>query len=144
MNNKNDSAFEALIEARKITNYNDEVIAEHEREIKRLQNKKCADEHNECILAVNYFTAEKIKELCDRSNRVLKCDDINPEHYIQLFSDISNVKIEDIDFLIDRQKELDEAEKTLDNIKNDLKEKTSDGFLLSLAEILLGGKTNDD
>ena len=138
-----DSAFERLLEARQETNSNDIAIAEHEKEINKLKNKKIEDERKEHILAANYFTPEKICELHEKTVLLLKCDDFNQDDYVAIFSNSTSIQRKDIEFLINRQEELYEMEKKLDNTKLNTKEKKLNEFWLALAETLLGGNAND-
>lgn len=138
-----DRAFEKLLEARKETDANDIAIAEHEKEINKLKNKKIEDERKEHVLAANYFTPEKIRELHEKTIRLLKCDDFNQDDYVLIFSNSTSIERKDIEFLMNRQEELYEMEKKLDNTKLNTKEEKLNGFWLTLAEILHGGNDND-
>ncbi len=147
MNNKiknEDSAFDALLEIRQQRASNLKAIAEHQREINKIEGKDIADQRTERVFAANYFTADKIRELHKRTLEVLKCDDFDQDFYIDLFSNSSTIDDRYIDFLVNRKKELDEFEQTFDNIKGDLKVNKSSDFLLTLAEIFRGGSANDD
>lgn len=118
-------AFSILIESLDELNLNDIHIGELEREIKRYEKKKEADFRTTLIAAVNYFTKEKITELHTASVELLKCDDFDAEEYISRFSDISTVSLKDIDFLIQRQREIDSFETNLNNTNQSPRKKQS-------------------
>ena len=104
-------------------------------------------ERKECVLAANYFTKEKIKELHSKSLSLLKTNDFDEDEYIRLFSSSSTISIDCIDFLIAREKEIKDIESVLASNEiqctNNKKNRTS-GFRTALADILMGGGRNND
>ena len=138
---KYNRAFSILLESLDELNSNDIHIGELEREIKRWEKKKETDLRTTLIAAVNFFTKEKIIELHTASVELLKCDDFDAEKYISRFSDISTVKREDIDFLIQRQREISSFEINLNSTDQPSKKKTK---LSRLADTFLKGGANND
>lgn len=139
-----DSAFEALLEAIEETNHNDIAIAQYQKEICKLNNKKEANARTERILATRYFTNEKINEIHQKSVDLLNCNDFDQEEYAQIFSDISNVERKHISFLVHRQQEINEVEFKINSSCKDSKNKKINNLLIALADIFSGGDSNDD
>ena len=106
--------LDALIE----TNSNDILIGQHKREIERLKNKNKEDTRKARIAAANYFTSERIAELHKKSVDLLRCNDFDEDEYIRIFSDISTIEITHVDFLIQRQHEIDFLESCLNEDPN--------------------------
>ena len=136
---KYNRAFSILIESLDELNSNDIHIGELEREIKRWEKKK--DLRTTLIAAVNFFTKEKITELHTASVELLKCDDFDVEEYISRFSDISTVNLGDIDFLLQRQREINSFEINLNSSNQSQRERTK---LSRLADTFLKGGANND
>lgn len=138
---KYNRAFSILIESIDELNSNDIHIGELEREIERWEKKKETDLRTTLIAAVNFFTKEKITELHTASVELLKCDDFDVEEYIARFSDISTVNRGDIDFLLQRQREINSFEMNLNSPNQPQGKKTK---LSRLADTFLKGGANND
>lgn len=134
-------AFSILIKSLDELNLNDIRIGELEREIEQWKRKKKEDLRTTYIAAANFFTKEKISELHAKSVELLKCDDFSEEEYISRFSDISKVGLEDIDFLLQRQREIDSFEAALNGTDQTPSRKTK---LSKLADTLMKGGANND
>ena len=141
---KHSRALSVLLEAIEETNSNDILIGEHKREIERLENKKEKDTRKTRIVAANYFTSERIAELHEKSIKLLRCNDFNENEYIQIFSDISTIGIEHIDFLVQRQSEIEDFEASLNNTLDDKPVPTKKTAMTTLADIFMKGGANDD
>ena len=72
---------------------------------------------------------------------MLKCDDFDVEEYISRFSDISTVNLGDIDFLLQRQREINSFEINLNSSNQSQRERTK---LSRLADTFLKGGANND
>lgn len=138
---KYNRAFSILIESLDELNLNDIHIGEYERKIKQYEKKKKADLRRTFIAAVNFFTKEKINELHTDSVELLKCDDFEVQDYISRFSSISTVRLKDIDFLIERQREINDFKTNLNDTDQSVKKKTK---LSILADTILKGGANND
>lgn len=106
-------ALSILLAAIEETNSNDILIGEHKREIERLENKKEKDIRKTRIAAAIYFTRERIIDLHERSVNLLRCNDFDENEYIRIFSDISTIERAHIDFLVQRQSEIEDFEASL-------------------------------
>ena len=140
---KQSRALSVLLEAIEETNSNDILIGEHKREIERLENKKEKDIRRTRIAAANYFTRERIIELHERSVNLLRCNDFDENEYIQIFSDISTIEIAHIDFLVQRQGEIEAFEASL-NKDLDKPVQIKKTPMTTLAGIFMKGGANDD
>lgn len=137
-----DRAFSLLLDAIEEMNSNSIKIGEHEKEIERLRKKQEEELRAAFIIAANCFTREKIIEIHKKSVELLKCNDFNEDEYIQLFSDISRLEYRHIDFLIQRQNEINFHEFKLNDEHDPTQDKKS--FISTLADILKKGGANDD
>lgn len=140
---KQSRALSVLLEAIEETNSNDILIGERKREIERLENKKEKEIRRTRIAAANYFTRERIIELHERSVNLLRCNDFDENEYIQIFSDISTIEIAHIDFLVQRQGEIEAFEASL-NKDLDKPVQIKKTLMTTLADIFMKGGANDD
>ncbi len=137
---KYNRAFTILIESLDELYSNDIHIGEHEREIILLKKKKSSDLRSVLIAASNYFTEEKIAELHKLSVELLKCNDFSAEEYISRFSDISKVRLEDVDFLTQRQREIESFKARLNRTDQTPRKQTK---LSILADAFMKGGANN-
>lgn len=94
-------------------------------------------------LAANYFTEEKIRELCKKTIDILKCKDLDENKYINEFSDSRNIEFDDIIFLLHREEELKRMEDELNQEPIQQKSPKEASFWGKLVDILGRGNTND-
>lgn len=140
---KQSRALSILLEAIEETNTNDIRIGELQREIEKLENKKRRDIRKSQIAAANYFTRERIIFIHDKSVSLLRCNDFDENEYIRIFSDISTIKREHIDFLVQRQREIDDTEASF-NKDLDKPAQSKKTIMTTLADIFMKGGANDD
>lgn len=136
-------ALSILLAAIEETNSNDILIGEHKREIERLENKKEKDIRKTRIAAAIYFTRERIIDLHERSVNLLRCNDFDENEYIRIFSDISTIERAHIDFLVQRQSEIENFEASL-NKDLDKPVQSKKTPMTTLADIFMRGGANDD
>jgi len=136
-----DRAFELLLQAIEETNEDERRIGEYTKEISKLEEKKKKDTKKANVMAAHYFSEEKISELHKKTVELLKDDDFNEQEYIEEFSDISKIETEHVNFLIERQRELESFEK---DFSNELEEPPSNNKMVKIANILLKGGANND
>lgn len=116
-------------------------IAEHEKTIKGLNDEKGKKERKILIHAARYFTKEKIIELKKKSEEELHSYDIDEVDLIEQFSDLNKLKYNTVIFLTEREDELNEEAKTLEDIENRKGKKST----LDMIDFLFrkGGKNYD-
>ena len=85
----------------------------------------------------------RIIELHERSVNLLRCNDFDENEYIQIFSDISTIEIAHIDFLVQRQGEIEAFEASL-NKDLDKPVQIKKTPMTTLADIFMKGGANDD
>lgn len=142
-NKNNDRNFELILNYIKMQKNNNIVIGEREKEIAKLQNDNERLFGKLRIASANYFTKEKIAELHQKTVDLLKTNDFDEQMYIDLFSDSSTIRYENIDFLVERQKSIEQFEQ-LKDCNNQTRHKKSAGLLNKLANILMKDGTPND
>ena len=118
-----DRAYKALLEAIERRNNDNVCIGELERELSKLKKKREQDINEERVLAANYFTEEIISDIHEKSIVELKKDDFNTDDYIKIFSDVSTIKTENVDFLVQRQEQINYFEKKFRMFESEEEEK---------------------
>ena len=87
------------------------------------------------IIAANYYTPELIEKIYEQSVSILKVKDFDPEVYKERFSDIEKITLSDIEFLNDKQAEIQKALKMLSE-KNDVRKEYKP--LIDFTNMVLG------
>lgn len=111
----NDIALLSMLEARADMNDDDRQMAELARKFELCETKKEHDFKRLRQYAAIYFNKEKISELHRLDVDLLKSEDFNEEDYIKKFSDATKIKLDDINFLIDIENNINEVRKKLDS-----------------------------
>lgn len=129
-----------------IDDYNDNnvQIGKEKKKIYELQSENERILREISIFAANYFTKEKIIDLHTKSVEILSCNDFDEEDYINLFSDISTVKIDHIIFLFDRQKEIEKYRGVLFEDNDYCDDKKSFNVLTWFADLFRNGGGEND
>lgn len=113
----NDIALLSMLEVMEIVNEDDKQIAEIARQLELNKSKKENDIKRLCQYAANYYTKEKISELHRLDKDVLKSSDFNEEDYIKKFSDATQINVDDINFLMEIEKNIIEVQEKLNSNK---------------------------
>lgn len=93
-----------------------QIIEDDDNIIAELSRKRADDVRKAKIKAANVFTPEFISEIVLQSSDLLKCNDMDENKLIDIFSDISKLAEGDIAFLIERAKLIEQIEsETNDN-----------------------------
>lgn len=132
----NSRALLFLLDALKEVESNEILIGEQEKKLAQLKNKNQDSIRTACIMAVNYFTAEKNTELHEKSISLLGCDDFDANEYIHIFSDISKLELHHIEFLLQRKEEIDSIQEKLNSNVDSISSKKKFPMNL-LADILM-------
>lgn len=142
----NNKAFCFLLQALQDLDSNEICIGEQEKKLAKLKIHAQELLRNIRIMAINYFTAEKIIELHEKSVRLLGCDDFDADEYIHLFSEISKLELCHIDFLLRRKEEIDSTEEKLNSNAGSIfsKEKKKKLLVNFFCNNRWGSSANDD
>ena len=87
-----------------------QIIEDDDNIIAELSRKRADDVRKAKIKAANVFTPEFISEIVLQSSDLLKCNDMDENKLIDIFSDISKLAEGDIAFLIERAKLIEQIE----------------------------------
>ena len=96
----------------KLSEMKQAIIREGELE-KQLNNEKKKEKEKfrqARIIAANYYTPDLIDQIYEKSVNILKVKDFDPEAYKERFSDIEKISLSDIEFLNDKQEEIQKTE----------------------------------
>ena len=115
------------------------IIREGELEKQLNEEKKKEKEkfRQARIIAANYYTPDLIDQIYEKSVNILKVKDFDPEAYKERFSDIEKISLSDIEFLNDKQEEIQKAERMLSEKNNPRKEHKP---LIDFTNVVLGRK----
>lgn len=111
--NKASGAYTGMLDAMDEVNNIDDKIARNRKEYTNLVTKKEEAINSIRVFAANFFTAELIHELYERSKNY-KLEEFNEEEYIQSFSNSKTIQEGQIEFLIQRLADIEKYENKLD------------------------------
>lgn len=139
-----DRAGEMLSEGFKEIEDNVIQIGSFEKEIKILIENTIKKAKTLTVPAAHYFTADRIRELHNRTIELMRCDDFNQEEYIAIFSDSSRITLTHIHFLWERQKQLNDLEEKLNTRQTESKNAKKTSKWDSLADYLAKDGADND
>lgn len=123
----------------KLSEMKQAIIREGELE-KQLNDEKKKEKEkfrHARIIAANYYTPDLIDQIYEKSVNILKVKDFDPEAYKERFSDIEKISLSDIEFLNDKQEEIQKTERMLSEKNNPRKEHKP---LIDFTNVVLGRK----
>ena len=144
MNGDNDlreSIQEKLFERNKEGKIQGDLMKQLAASIER-QNK---DDNDLRVYAAMYYTDEKIEKIDEESKQLLHKIDIDTDEWKKKCKDISQLKVEDVEKLLDREDEIDNMQKKLMDIaqsSNNVPKQKS--ILINLIDFLSGGNNDEN
>ena len=144
MNGDNDlreSIQEKLFERNKEGKIQGDLMKQLAASIER-QNK---DDNDLRVYAAMYYTDEKIEKIDEESKQLLHKIDIDTDEWKKKCKDISQLKVEDVEKLLDREDEIYNMQKKLMDIaqsSNNVPKQKS--ILINLIDFLSGGNNDEN